>query len=92
MNITLTSEHKQFIDEKIKSGCYNSINEVIGDSLRLLDERGSIKSMQPDELRLELDLGVEKVRNAESITETQEERLRLITAEIASRNQTKSKY
>ena len=57
MNITLTSEHKQFIDEKIKSGCYNSINEVIGDSLRLLDERDSIKSMQPDELRLELDLG-----------------------------------
>ena len=37
MKIDLTQRHKQFIEEKVKSGAYASRDEVVREGLRLLE-------------------------------------------------------
>lgn len=59
MNVSLTPELENLINEKVKSGLYNSASEVIRKSLQLLQEQ--------DELRREIMLGVEQIRNGEYI-------------------------
>ena len=41
MNISLTPELEQMVDDKVKSGRYASASEVIREGLRLLEERES---------------------------------------------------
>lgn len=41
MNIALSKELEQLIQDKVKSGRYLSASEVVGEALRLLDERDS---------------------------------------------------
>jgi antitoxin ParD1/3/4 len=51
VNIFLTTELEQFINEKLASGIYTSASEIIQEGLLLLKER--------DELRRDIMLGVE---------------------------------
>lgn len=37
MKIELTQRHKQYIDDKVKSGAYGSPDEVVREGLRLLE-------------------------------------------------------
>ena len=37
MKIELTTRHKRYIDEKVKSGAYGSVDEVVREGLRLLE-------------------------------------------------------
>jgi antitoxin ParD1/3/4 len=39
MNISLTPELEQLVNDKVKSGLYQTASEVIRDGLRLLKER-----------------------------------------------------
>lgn len=41
MNISLSPELARLIEEKIKTGRYQSADEVIQDALRLLEEKGA---------------------------------------------------
>lgn len=59
MNVSLTPELEKLVNDKVKSGLYNSASEVIREGLRAL---------QKDELRREILLGIEQIRNGESIT------------------------
>ena len=65
MNVSLTPELENFVSEKVKSGLYNSASEVLRESLRLLKERDLLKEIQLSELRREIMLGVEQIRNGE---------------------------
>ena len=67
MNVSLTPELENFVNEKVKSGLYNSASEVLRESLRLLKERDMLKEIQRDELRREIMLGVEQIRRGEFI-------------------------
>ena len=67
MNISLTPELEDLINEKVKSGLYNSASEVIRESLRLLQEQDLLKQIRRDELRREIMLGVDQVRSGEYI-------------------------
>jgi antitoxin ParD1/3/4 len=67
MNISLPPELENLVNEKIKSGRYNSASEVIRESLRLLQERDELERIRRDELRREIMLGVEQIRNGEFI-------------------------
>ena len=55
------------MNEKVKSGLYNSASEVIRESLRLLQEQDMLKQIRRDELRREIMLGVEQIRNGEFV-------------------------
>ena len=67
MNISLTPELEKLVNEKVKSGLYNSASEVIRESLRLLQEQDMLKQIRRDELRREIMLGVEQIRNGEFV-------------------------
>jgi antitoxin ParD1/3/4 len=67
MNVSLTPELENFVNEKVKSGLYNSASEVLRESLRLLKERDMLQEIQREELRREIMLGVEQIRNGDFI-------------------------
>ncbi len=73
MNVSLTPELERLVNDKVKSGMYNSASEVIRESLRLLQEQDELKRIRRDELRREIMLGVDQIRRGESITLTSEE-------------------
>ena len=62
MNVSLTAELEQLVNEKVASGMYHSASEVIREGLRLLKERDELRRVQMDELRRDVMLGVEQVR------------------------------
>ena len=59
MNVSLTHELEQFVTEKVKSGRYTSASEVIRDSLRLLVERDQLYQIRLEELRKEIQKGID---------------------------------
>jgi antitoxin ParD1/3/4 len=67
MNVSLTPELEKLVNEKVKSGLYNSASEVIREGLRLLQEQDELKRIRRDELRREIMLGVEQIRRGEYI-------------------------
>lgn len=49
MNISLTPELDQFVDDKVRSGMYGTASEVIREGLRLLRERDlSLEALRRD--------------------------------------------
>jgi antitoxin ParD1/3/4 len=62
MNVSLTAELEQLVNEKVASGMYTSASEVIREGLRLLKERDELRRVQMDEVRRDVMLGVEQVR------------------------------
>lgn len=43
MNVSLTPKLEEFVQEKVKSGRYNSASEVVREALRLLMEEDALK-------------------------------------------------
>lgn len=62
MNVSLTPELETLVNEKVKSGDYNSASEVVREALRLLKEQDELKRIRRDELRREVMKGVTDVR------------------------------
>ena len=46
MNVSLTPELDNFVAGKVESGRYNSASEVVGEALRLLEERDQARNAQ----------------------------------------------
>lgn len=67
MNVSLTPELENLVNEKVKSGLYNSASEVIRESLRLLQEQDMLKQIRRDELRREIMLGIEQIKRGEFV-------------------------
>lgn len=59
MNVSLTPELEQFVQEKVSSGLYYSASEVIREGLRLLKEREQIQQLRLQELRQEIEAGID---------------------------------
>jgi antitoxin ParD1/3/4 len=65
MNVSLTPELEALVNEKVKSGDYNSASEVVREALRLLKEQDELKRIRREELRREVMKGVEEIRRGE---------------------------
>ncbi len=61
MNIALTPDLEELVDARITSGLYRSPIEVIGDALRLLEERDRLEKRRWQELRREVARGLEEL-------------------------------
>jgi antitoxin ParD1/3/4 len=46
MTVSLPPELEQFITDKIKSGQYSSVSEVVSEALRLLEEQDRLRAAQ----------------------------------------------
>lgn len=67
MNISLTLELEQFIQTRIGSGKYTSAEEVILAGIKLLEERERIYKGRFEELKKEIEIGIEAAERGEVI-------------------------
>ena len=67
MDITLQPELEQFIQEKITSGQYQSVNEAVNAGLKLLMERELIYQGRFAELQQEIMVGIEASQRGEVV-------------------------
>ncbi len=62
MNITITGELEELINEQLKSGAFDSPNQVIREGLRLLREQNQLRQIRREELRREIQKGVNAIK------------------------------
>ncbi len=65
MNISLTPELADLVNEKVRSGMYHSASEVVREGLRLLKEQDEIRRIRLQELRKEVDRGTDQLERGE---------------------------
>lgn len=79
MNISLTPNLESLVKTKIESGLYNSASDVIRVALRLLEERDQLREIRINELKQEiqkgLDSGISTPLNIEDIKTRGRQRL-----------------
>lgn len=59
MNISLTPHFEALVKGKVESGLYNSASEVMREALRLLEERDQFRELRLEELRSEIQKGID---------------------------------
>lgn len=59
MNISLTPHLEEVVKGKVESGLYISASEVMREALRLLEERDRLRELRLEELRREIQKGIE---------------------------------
>lgn len=65
MNINLKPQQEQFLREKLDSGKYGSIDEVIAEAFRLLEERDKHYQQWLDETREKVAVGIEQANRGQ---------------------------
>ena len=66
MDVTLTPELEHLIQDKVASGLYASESEVIRAALRLLKDRDDLKLLAVEDLRREIQKGLDQLDRGES--------------------------
>lgn len=61
MNISLPRHLEQWVKQRLDTGMYDSASEVIREALRLLCEQEDLKQLRIQELRRQLQTGVEQL-------------------------------
>lgn len=65
MNILLPRELEDQIQKKVESGQYDSPNEVVREALQLLEERDKLREIRLEELRREIQIGIDQADRGE---------------------------
>ena len=68
MDITLTPEIEHWIQDKVASGLYTSESEVIREAIRLLKDRDELKLLAVEDLRREIQRGLDQLDRGESVS------------------------
>ena len=58
MQITLNSHYEMLLQNKLATGLYESVNEILQEALRLLEERDQLYELQLTNLRNEIQQGI----------------------------------
>lgn len=67
MNISLTPELEKYIQEKVSSGLYTSVSEVIRESLRLMHTYDDLQKQQINQLNRAIELGLTQLNTGDKI-------------------------
>ena len=59
MNVSLTPQQEELVQQQVASGLYGSASEVVREALRLLEERDRVRALRQEELRAEIRKGME---------------------------------
>ena len=81
MTVEIPSEFQRFVNQVIDSGSYKTESEVIGDALRLLEQR----RQHIEELRREIRPALDRLDRGEGIELNSEEELDAFFEDIKSR-------
>ena len=65
VNISLTPQQEAKVRERVASGEYASVSEVMRAALRLLDQQDKLRELQIQELREEVMVGVRQAERGE---------------------------
>ena len=65
MNVHLTPELEQLVQNKVQSGRYNSASEVVREALRLMEQKDEVRTIQLQELRNRIDRGLSQAERGE---------------------------
>ncbi len=65
MNISLTPQLENYIKQKVETGMYNSVSEVVREALRLLEERDSLQAMKLEALKADIQQGLDSLERGE---------------------------
>jgi antitoxin ParD1/3/4 len=68
MNVSLTPELENLVNNKVESGMYHSASEVIREGLRLLKEQDELREIRHQELRREIARAVEQAERGEVVS------------------------
>ncbi len=85
MNVSLTRELEQLVNDKVKSGLYHTASEVIRDALRLLEERDRLYQLRLTELREEVRKGLDQLDRGEGRPFHPEATKRRLRTEVGKR-------
>ncbi len=80
MNVSLTPELEQYVSGKVRSGLYHSASEVIREGLRLLKEKDDVRQRKLEDLRREIQIGIDQADRGQ-VSAFTKETLREIKAE-----------
>ena len=67
LNVSLTPELSELVEARVRSGKYQSASEVVREGLRLLDARDRTPVGSVEELKAEIELGLEQLRRGERV-------------------------
>ena len=67
MNIHLGETFEKFVGELIEHGLYQSQSEVILDGLRLLKQKHDLQKLKLEELRQEIQVGIDQLDRGEGV-------------------------
>lgn len=67
MSIILKPEQEQFIQEKLKTGKYQTVDQVIAEAFRLLEERDRHYQKWLDETREKVAIGLAELERGEGV-------------------------
>ena len=67
MNISLTPELEAFVQEKVKSGLYTSISEVIRESLRIMHTYEDLQKQRINQLNQAIEVGMQQLDSGQKI-------------------------
>ncbi len=65
MNVSLTPQLENFVKQKVSTGMYNSVSEVIREALRLLEAKEVLKAMKLEALKADIQDGIDSLDNGQ---------------------------
>ena len=68
MNVSLTPQLERLVKKKVKSGNYQSASEVVREALRLMQDRDRVREQRKQDLKRELQRGLDQLDQGEGIS------------------------
>jgi antitoxin ParD1/3/4 len=67
LNVSLTGELSRFVENRLRSGRYQSASEVVREALRLLEDRERSPVASVEQLKQEIEVGLAQLRRGEAV-------------------------
>lgn len=80
MNVSLTPELEKLVNQKVKTGRYQTASEVVREALRVLEERDHATALRLHELRKDIQKGLKGKATPLDMNEIKRETRRRINA------------
>jgi len=67
LNVSLTPDLSRFVENRLRSGKYQTASEVVREALRLLEDRDRAPVASVEELKREIEIGLAQLRRGEGV-------------------------